>query len=294
MSHARGPVASLLVLAHPEDATAARVAARLVTRHGDQAVRVLTADELVFAARWRHCLSADGSADGSRATFRDGLALEVEGVGTVWNRLRYLPVPATLTQEPNRTYAQMELHALVVSFLAAMGARVIPVPTPRSIGGREPSPLEWRLLAAQAGFTAARWGATSNRRQSPVYGLVEVAGPAHRTPVNTFAEPGEYGEALSPVTASLLVVGDDCLATGPATVPAEWTVAARRLARACGQPILRVDLATAESCETCWRFVGAAVQPQLTREREIAAVAAFLERVSGMVGETAGTAGGEA
>ena len=108
-----------LILAGAEDALAVRVAAELIRRHSASAVSVVTPEELVLAPRIR-CLIPGTSG----FTLHNGVVLQERGIGVVFNRLRTAPVPHFENARPaDRDYAQMELFALLLSWLASLPCR---------------------------------------------------------------------------------------------------------------------------------------------------------------------------
>jgi hypothetical protein len=79
-----------LILADAEDALAVRVAAELIRRHSASAVSVVTPEEVV-APRIR-CLIPGTS----EFTLHNGVVLQEQALGVVFNRLRTAPVPCLL------------------------------------------------------------------------------------------------------------------------------------------------------------------------------------------------------
>jgi hypothetical protein len=114
----------LLILAHATDPGASSVAARLAGRLGTGHVRVVR-PEVLGLARWSHRVSARGRAV-TRVTLPSSETLVSAELGAVFNRIQYLSVPRFRSASiKDRDYAAAELHAVVASWLAELGDRVV-------------------------------------------------------------------------------------------------------------------------------------------------------------------------
>jgi hypothetical protein len=222
---ATGP-GPFLVLAHIGDDTAAEVALRLRRRVGPARVRVVTPEELVLAPSWAHVI--DGSGVRTRIRLASGEVIGEPGPLAVFNRLRFVtPIQFDGAATADREYATMELHALVLSWLASMGCPVVNRPSPRGLGGDDRTTLEWLRLASRAGLPVRAMRATTDGR-----GFAVAAWPARPYAVRGSPDPGNGGgddtggtvvlprgrrpalfaEPVDPERARLLVVGDRVLA----------------------------------------------------------------------------------
>lgn len=114
----------LLILAHATDPGASSVAARLAGRLGADQVRVLR-PEVLGLARWSHRVSSRGRAV-TRVTVPGAETLVSAELRAVFNRIQYLSVPRFRSASvKDREYAAAELHAVVASWLAELGDRVV-------------------------------------------------------------------------------------------------------------------------------------------------------------------------
>jgi hypothetical protein len=82
--------------------------------------------EWLGQASWSHRINPQGLAH-TLLRWHCGRTLDSDDIGWVWNRIRHLPQAAFRdSTAPDRDYAGAELHALVSSWLAELGARVAP------------------------------------------------------------------------------------------------------------------------------------------------------------------------
>ena len=87
-------------------------------------------------------------------------------------------------------YARQELHALMLSVLYGLGARVVNRPTPQGLAGRPRSDAEWLALAGRAGFR------TQDYREDDVDGIT-TSGLPEGTAVHVIVFDDQvYGAAL--------------------------------------------------------------------------------------------------
>jgi hypothetical protein len=211
--------------------SAARVAAALARRSRADAVAAVTSWDLVHARRWSHTIDEGGHATGEVLT-ATGARLHAGELRGVVCRLRGLggtPFRAPADQE----YAAIELHALVLSWLAGLPCRVINPPAPGALAGPDPGPLGWLTLAARAGLRTRAACVTSDP---------------------CAAWPGE------PVVAegwTALVIGDRVLGSPPP----EGAAACVALARLAGCEVLALAFSTAFGDAPA--FIGADSCPQL-------------------------------
>jgi hypothetical protein len=154
-----------LILTHPDDESALRIAALLRRRHGREAVGVVSAEALAMAPRVVHTLLASPPLPNLAVN----TAIELVGGGlllsgemrVVFNRLRSSDAPhfsAALASD--RLYASAEIGAFWVSWLAGLQAGGTAVINPAGRGGAlQPgfSRLEWLNLAAQAGLPVSEY-----------------------------------------------------------------------------------------------------------------------------------------
>ncbi|PZN92432.1 MAG: hypothetical protein DCF31_16300, partial [Alphaproteobacteria bacterium] len=136
-----------LVLGHRLDPTANAVAAALEQRGGWQVVRRdITA---LAAARWQHRLAPEGTT----ATDVDSDGIAIGAPDVVFNRLgavQALAFPGWSAVD--RDYGHAEWLALLVSWLNALGRRVVGAPRGSELCGPAPRPWLWQAAAAAAGL----------------------------------------------------------------------------------------------------------------------------------------------
>ncbi|UHC16965.1 hypothetical protein LRS73_03325 [Methylobacterium currus] len=145
-----------LVLAEAGDAAAGAVAAALAGRYGAGRVVQLTAGHLV-QGRWRHGVAPDGAVQTLLAP-PGGAVIDSRQVRGVLDRVLALPpLPRFARSSPkDRDYAAAELQALLASWLAGFGPRLVNPAGPWTwLGG--PRPLRaWMRDAAAHGLPVPR------------------------------------------------------------------------------------------------------------------------------------------
>jgi len=116
---------------------------------------VVSGDDLV-AARWSHHLTADGRAT-TTIGLPNGRVLDDDDLEAVLFRSQNWQVPIGLRSAPaaDVAYARAELSALIVSWLASLGSRVLNAVEGTSPSGPAWSAARWRQLAAGAGFAVS-------------------------------------------------------------------------------------------------------------------------------------------
>ncbi|WP_426168077.1 hypothetical protein [Sandarakinorhabdus sp. DWP1-3-1] len=256
-----------LVLGHRLDPTANAVAAALDRRGGCQVVRRDITG--LAAARWQHRLAADGSV--TTQVDSDGIAIGAPDV--VFNRLG--PVQALAFRgwsAVDRGYGQAEWLALLVSWLSALGRRVVGAPSGSDLCGPADRPWLWQAAAAAAGLGVHPAGATTSPRLLPApRGAVAQAGLVAPMPPGLADPPTGYAAAVT-ATCDLLVIGDavhGAIDPGAATRAACLALSAAR-----STPVLALTLAQAGSGP--WRFVAADPAPLVTDGAPLHALAALI------------------
>lgn len=146
----------VLVLAHASDAGAASVAASVRNLLTGSAIEVWTVrPESLSLAAWSHTVDEHGCAH-TRLLLPGRPALHSTQIRAVLNRIQHLPVPQFSQAHPkDRDYAGMELQALVLSWLAACGDRVVqPLRGQPWLIPQLPL-LHWASTAARCGLPVA-------------------------------------------------------------------------------------------------------------------------------------------
>jgi hypothetical protein len=233
------PPGGWLVLCSAADASAVWAYERLRAR-GRAPVGLLFVEALAGSAvRWEHRVGAGGAATVTLTT-AEGLVVRGADLGAVLNRVASPPLAAlAAAADEDREYARNELSAFAASWLRALSATVVNAPDPHGLCGRWRRPLEWRALAAQAGFACAPLTLAS----ADPDGVDRADGDA--------GEPG----------ATLLAVDGRIL--HPA-VPAAAQQACARLTRRCGTRVLGVRFEGPDPAGRGWRVLGATPFPDLS------------------------------
>jgi hypothetical protein len=110
----------LLIFCNTEDHVANSLHQYL--KQKTQHVRLINAEELVFARSWIHQCSNDGIFQ-TQLILPDGYTISSENISGIFNRIRFLPTTHFIRQE-DFTYAQMEFYALYASFLLSVNDKL--------------------------------------------------------------------------------------------------------------------------------------------------------------------------
>jgi len=110
----------LLIFCNTEDHVANSLYLYLKQRTQD--VRLINAEELVFARSWIHQCSNDGIFD-TQIILPDGYTISSENIRGIFNRIRFFPTTHFVRQE-DFTYSQMEFYALYASFLLSVNDKL--------------------------------------------------------------------------------------------------------------------------------------------------------------------------
>jgi hypothetical protein len=213
----------LLVLCDPSDVGALWAGLGLRSRVPD--VEIVSTEELGSALRFD--LRLDRSFRSVQIDLADGRHISSTELSGVLNRLQTVPTgQLDRAAASERTYAQAELEALHVSWLAALECPVINRPKPHGLCGAFRSDLEWAMLAAQAGLPVGSNLDNLDNLHRPVGDKSGVAGPGVHPPKSTLS----------------LVVVDDEVTGSP--VPSPVVDAARRLREVSGERVIGLTLHT--------------------------------------------------
>ena len=142
----------ILVLAEPADLSAIWLGTRLRPRVGD--VQIVTPAQLIYAPSIVQRLSTDDTAADVRLA--TGITIDLAAAKGIVNRLRTLPVEhLRAANAVERSYAESELYAFILGFLAALPCPIFNAPTPQSLCGPTYSWIHSRELAAKAGLVSS-------------------------------------------------------------------------------------------------------------------------------------------
>lgn len=268
----------VLILGSPHDEAARAVTIGLRARHGEASVQHRTLEEL-GAADWTHRIGVTGTATSIR--FPDGTTMAEFAPTLVFNRLEFIPTLLfTGMAEADRHYARAEFYALLLSWLASLGDRVLNRPSPYALCGPGFHSWQWLAVAANAGLSPYPGAATTSRRRAPP--PVGAVPRPELMPIPDDASAqlgfsGPFAHAPRPqAVCSLLVVGDRVVDEEAHSCGPGFTQSCLRLARVVGAELLEVQLAQPEG-DDCWRFVAAEARPRVTDESMAAALVAWIE-----------------
>lgn len=141
--------------------------ARVVAQLGET-VEVVTVEEL-GSARLEHRIERGSSS--VVLDLADGRRVESSTVDMVVNRVVTPPtVPRWLVSAADCDYAEQEVWAVTLGWLASFSCLILNPPSPMGLAGAHRSDLEWRSLAARSGLAVA--GRTAAPIVEPVSVLV--------------------------------------------------------------------------------------------------------------------------
>ena len=161
-----------LVLCDPTDRAALWAYAGLRDR-GLVPLELISPHALVCSRRSVHRVDSRGAR--FEIDLPDGRRLSSGEVDGVLNRLSTVPVEhLVFDSEAETRYAVEELHALVLSWMACVGAVAVNRPSPRGLAGAWRSPAEWAMLARQAGLPTRPLRLSSLGARRPPESLVNT------------------------------------------------------------------------------------------------------------------------
>lgn len=247
-----------LILSSLGDATTAHVAARLRRCHQPAAVRLVSAEELIYAPRWTHRLF-DGPGQ-NVISLHDGTVIRSDSVEVVFNRLGPFSMPHFgAGPAADHDYALMEMSALLLSWLSSFSCPVINRPAPQGLAGPPRSWFGWTQLAGEVGLS------TTPARLEWRMGAEGASAPA--------AFPD--GVPFSVLVAGGRVVGD---------CHSELAGRCVALAKAASVELLRLSFVRSAIGPRACFFSGADPSPVLSCDAELDAAVALLEARSGSAG----------
>lgn len=146
---------------------------------------------------WRHFVSStSGSVE---VRLRDGDRLRSGEFSAVLNRVISPPLTQLARADwEDSAYARSEQVAFSLSWLHALAPVVINPPAARGLAGAWRSPLEWRMLALDAGFEVEAFDADSDAHE-PAHGVPLSPAPGMVIGESAFgmaALPGVAGPAI--------------------------------------------------------------------------------------------------
>jgi hypothetical protein len=165
----------VVILAHSGDTSAAAIAARVSAALGPKAVTVLRPEQLGLAT-WSHRVISTGGAT-TELRWASGRHLRSSQIACLLNRMAYVPTPRfSKAPRKDREYADAELQALVVSWLAGLGTAAINPVNSRAQARGTLSGRGWLALAAAQGLPVATFSlATAGRMiAKPPAGIVRL------------------------------------------------------------------------------------------------------------------------
>src|SRR5437762_4814688 len=155
-----------LVLAEPDDVSAIKVCAELQQRRSPASALFLTSSALSESGGFTHWLS-DDRVD-SRVRTREGWEIRSDEIGVVLNRLRVVNLRRFGRSKPaDREYANMEMFALLLSWLASLPCPVVNAASPAGLSGASHRPVSIQRMAAEAGLPTLHFASTTSTRRFP-------------------------------------------------------------------------------------------------------------------------------
>ena len=134
---------------------------RALLEKGEEQIRVVTDTELVFAS-WLHEAGSNGLFF-TRIRLRDGFVIEPSVIKAVVNRIPFFQMVHFINQA-DRSYAEMEMYALYISFLRSIETKVTDGMQVRHINIAEPNALYFYAMAVKAGMEVLDSQFTSSPR----------------------------------------------------------------------------------------------------------------------------------
>lgn len=195
-----------LVLTAAADPEAAPLLAGLQEAGLD--VTGVTAEALAEGQDWTHEVTSDGAWFTVRLP--DGRELDSRKIMGTVNRVQYaLPARIAAAPEVERSYAEQEFSAFLLSVLACLPGPVLNPPTPQGLSGaiKHPSELVWR--AAQSGLPVLPYVFDARSGAAPAIDWASLAPPG--APVSTIyaVGPETVGEAPPALRAGVLALAQD-------------------------------------------------------------------------------------
>lgn len=153
----------ILILAHANDLFAHYVADTIKRCFSPEAIRLILAEDLVYAVHWMH--EINNETINTRIDFADGSCWETGDTGVIFNRLKNCSVPLFSHAEiDDRNYAMMETTALWLSWLKSFTCPIVNPIQPASFGNSPRSDLQWAALINKVGLPMINFVFTTDPR----------------------------------------------------------------------------------------------------------------------------------
>ena len=276
-----------LILAHVGDETAIQVYAMLRARYGEEQVKLVSSEELVFAPYWMHLL--EDMQVITDIHLSNGVLLNSLDIGVVFNRLHEMTM-LHFSTEVDRDYATREMTALCLSWLASLPCPVVNRPTPTGLGAQTRSHAEWLFLAGKAGFSVQGYHSTTDPRwcREKTYVPYRWQLFSKDNPRVAFEKvsaqsvsrlPTLYLEPLSECWQSILVAGDYAVGN----LAEQYSAQAIYLASLSGCDLLEITFASVaveeggQTAHENWKVFGVSSFPYVKSAESISAIVQLLE-----------------
>lgn len=223
---------AILILAHAGD-TGADLTAKWLRRELRPQAVGLVRPEALSLGRWSHRVDARGHASTRFAPPR-AHSIASADIGAVLNRIRHLPVPGfRRAMAKDQAYAAAELQAVVASWLAELGDRVVHAVRRHAFVTPVLSLQRWATVAAACGLPVAVQNIASSPRtaaaaQPPAH--ADGLGQDRDAPAGTSRQ---YG------IGTVLVAGDNA----DGLLAHRYSACAIAAARQLGYPLLEFRFA---------------------------------------------------
>ncbi len=263
----------ILILCNDVDEVALRLHGKLRDRSPD--ALLVTAADLLFAPYWRHMLTADGLAS-TEIRLLNGTVIRSEEVQAAYSRLSY-PQAVHFLNETDKAYAEMEFHALLLSFLHSLGG-ALPAPLASwQITSEGWSSLQLQAAAMEAGLPVLDSFFTTSPRWKRQAGMIPMA------PVKA------AGAAFYRKSPHLLWEDRPVRQVGATTAVIKATVAGGRVFSdrplPCEEALLHfalilgallLDVFLGETPQGAWAFYAADTSPAIASDAAITAISEAL------------------
>lgn|SRR5215467_10883199 len=264
-----------LIVGELGDVSATGVCSSLQQRHSHDSVRFLTSRSLGEAQWLSHRLSDDGVY--SRVHTREGWDIKSDELGVVFNRLHFVDLRRFGQGAPaDHEYANMEMFALLLSWLESLPCPVINAACPAGLSGACYRPFAIQRMAAEAGLPTLRFASTTSLRRFP-------PPPKTRPCQIGFLSEGEqrnaggiFIEQVGQSATSVLVVGNRILGE----LPSELHGPCLQLMKISALTIARIYFVESVEDDGLWKFSGLDSRPHFESEEERLVVVELLEDLS--------------
>lgn len=157
-------MSKVLILHNQSDLTASWVASYLHQELKSD-VWLVSAEDLIYAKEWNHYV-ANNSIQ-TQIILQNGKIIDSTQIKVLYNRISQISMPH-FTDITNRNYAEIEMTALILSFLKSLGNKTLNLPHPRGLGKIELSDYFFLKTAISFKIPVHEQAFSSNPRLFPL------------------------------------------------------------------------------------------------------------------------------